>query len=98
MLNPTQRQPFIQDLGVAMQGGASMRKAISCLVPTAIFAMVLCGCGSGMGSMPARAGTNLAQVSLTIHDSAPMGVTVLTFEIEVTGATLQPSDSSSKPV
>jgi len=38
-------------------------------------------------------GTNMAQVSLTIHDSPPMGVTVLSFEIEVTGAALQPSDS-----
>jgi hypothetical protein len=41
----------------------------------------------------------MAQVSLTIHDNPPMGVTVLSFEIEVTGATLQPSgSSSSQPV
>jgi hypothetical protein len=40
----------------------------------------------------------MAQVSLTIHDSPPMGVTVLSFEIEVTGAALQPSDSSLQPV
>ena len=29
---------------------------------------------------------------------SPMGVTVLSFEIEVTGAALQPSDSSKQPV
>jgi hypothetical protein len=41
----------------------------------------------------------MAQVSLTIHDNPPMGVTVLSFELEVTGATLQPSgSSSSQPV
>ena len=75
-----------------------MRKAISCLVPIAVFAIVLGGCGSGMNYTQAPVVTNAAQVSLTIHDSPPMGVTVLSFEIEVTGATLQPSDSSSKPV
>ncbi|PYV94151.1 MAG: hypothetical protein DMG90_00450, partial [Acidobacteria bacterium] len=40
----------------------------------------------------------MTQVSLTIHDNPPMGVTVLSFEIEVTGAALQPGDSSSQPV
>ena len=29
---------------------------------------------------------------------SPMGVTVLSFEIEVTGAALQPNDSSKQPV
>lgn len=75
-----------------------MRKAICCLVPIAVFAIVLAGCGGGMSSSQTPSGTNAAQVSLTIHDNPPMGVTVLSFEIEVTGATLQPSDSSAQPV
>ena len=75
-----------------------MRKVISCVGPVLFVAIVLAGCGGGMSSMQTPLGTNMAQVSLTIHDSPPMGVTVLSFEIEVTGAALQPSDSSSQPV
>jgi hypothetical protein len=40
----------------------------------------------------------MTQATLTIHDNPPMGVTVLSFEIEVTSATLQPNDSMSQPV
>jgi Domain of unknown function (DUF5666)/Domain of unknown function (DUF4382) len=76
-----------------------MRKAISRLGPLLLVAIVLAGCGGGMNSTLTPSGTNMAQVSLTIHDNPPMGVTVLSFEIEVTGATLQPSgSSSSQPV
>jgi hypothetical protein len=75
-----------------------MRKAISCLGLISFLAIALAGCGGGMSSSLAPSGTNTAQVSLTIHDNPPMGVTVLSFEIEVTGASLQPSDSSSQPV
>ncbi len=76
-----------------------MRKAISCLGPLLLVAIVLAGCGGGMSSTLTPSATNMAQVSLTIHDNPPMGVTVLSFEIEVTGAALQPSgSSSSQPV
>ena len=75
-----------------------MRKAISCLVPLAVFAVALAGCGGGMSSSQLPSGTSAAQVSLTIHDNPPTGVTVLSFELEVTGATLEPSDSSKQPV
>ena len=75
-----------------------MRKAISCLGPILFVAIVLAGCGGGISSTQTPLGTNMAQVSLTIHDNPPMGVTVLSFEIEVTGAALQPGDSSSQPV
>jgi len=75
-----------------------MRKDILCLGPLLIVAMVLAGCGGGMSSTQTPLGTNMSQVSLTIHDNPPMGVTVLSFDIEVTGAALQPSDSSSQPV
>src|SRR2546425_7456135 len=80
------------------QGGAFMRKVISSLGLILLVAIVLAGCGGGVSSTQTPLGTNMAQVSLTIHDSPPMGVTVLSFEIEVTGAALQPSDSSSQPV
>ena len=75
-----------------------MRKSISCLGAILLIVIVLAGCGGSMSSMQTPLGTNMTQVSLTIHDSPPMGVTVLSFEIEVTGAALQPSDSSSQPV
>jgi len=76
-----------------------MRKAISCLGLILFVVIVLAGCGGSISSTPTPLGTNMAQVSLTIHDNPPMGVTVLSFEIEVTGATLQPSgSSSSQPV
>src|SRR5882762_5093029 len=75
-----------------------MRKSISCLGAILLIAIVLAGCGGSMSSMQTPLGTNMAQVSLTIHDNPPMGVTVLSFEIEVTCAALQPSDSSSQPV
>lgn len=75
-----------------------MRKGTSCLAPIALFAVVVAGCSSGMSSPQVPSGTNMAQGSLTIHDSPPMGVTVLSFGIEVTGAALQPSDSSLQPV
>jgi len=75
-----------------------MRKVISSLGLILLVAIVLAGCGSGMSSTQTPLGTNMAQVSLTIHDSPPMGMTVLSFEIEVTGAALQPGDSSSQPV
>src|SRR5258708_36259547 len=72
-----------------------MRRAMMCLGPLLIVAIVLAGCGGIMSSTQTPLGTNMAQVSLTIHDNPPMGVTVLSFEIEVTGATLQSSGSSS---
>jgi Domain of unknown function (DUF5666) len=74
-----------------------MRKAISSLGAFLLVAIVLAGCGGGMSSTLPLSGTNMAQVSLTIHDNPPMGVTVLSFEVEVTGATLQAS-GSSQPV
>jgi hypothetical protein len=75
-----------------------MRKAMWSLVPIAVFAFMLAGCGGGMSSSQTPSGTNAAQVSLTIHDNPPAGVTVLSFEIEVTGASLQPSDTSMQSV
>ena len=75
-----------------------MNKAISCLVSVVSFAVLAVGCGGGMSSSQAPTATNMTQATLTIHDNPPMGVTVLSFEIEVTGAALQSSDSSKQPV
>ena len=75
-----------------------MSRAISCLVSLVSFAVLTVGCGGGMSSSQAPTATNMTQATLTIHDNPPMGVTVLSFEIEVTSATLQPNDSMSQPV
>jgi hypothetical protein len=75
-----------------------MNKAILCLVSAVFFAVLAVGCGGGMSSSQAPTTANMTQATLTIHDNPPMGVTVLSFEIEVTGAALQPSDSSQQPV
>ena len=54
--------------------------ALSCLA-------LLTGCG---GSGPAQVPLGTSTVSLTMHDTPPAGVTVLSFQISVTGATLNP--------
>lgn len=75
-----------------------MSKATSCSVLLVFFAALLVGCGGGMSSPNQPVAPNMVQASLTIHDSPPMGVTVLSFDINVTGAELQPSDSTKQPV
>src|SRR5215472_17611950 len=75
-----------------------MNKAILCLVSAVCFAVLVIGCGGGMSSSQTPTATNMTQATLTIHDNPPMSVTVLSFEIEVTGAALQPSDSTKQPV
>jgi len=75
-----------------------MSRAISCLVSLISFAVLTVGCGGGMSSSEAPTATNMTQATLTIHDNPPMGVTVLSFEMEVTSATLQPDDSMGQPV
>jgi hypothetical protein len=75
-----------------------MRKVTSCFGSVLLVSIVLAGCGVGTTSTQAPSGTSMAQVSLTIHDSPPMGVTVLSFEIDIKSATLQPSSSTSQPV
>src|SRR6516162_10865536 len=75
-----------------------MSRATSCRVSIISLAVLVAGCGGGMSSSQAPTATNMTQATLTIHDNPPMGVTVLSFEIEVTSATLQPNDSMSQPV
>src|SRR5467141_4607369 len=55
----------------------------------------LAACGGSTNSMTAVGGVPM---SLTIHDTPPSGVAVLFFEASITGASLQPSDSSKPAV
>ena len=58
-----------------------------------IFAAVfMAACGGGTTSTPLTKATTFG---LTIRDNPPAGVTVLSFEIEITGASLQPSSGSA---
>lgn len=75
-----------------------MSKATSCSVLLVSFAALLVGCSGGMSSPNQPLSPNMVQASLTIHDNPPMGVTVLSFDIDVTGAELQPSGSGTQPV
>src|SRR5215813_14570999 len=50
------------------------------------------------GSMSRNSVTNGVPMSLTIGDTPPSGVAVLFFEASITGATLQPSDSTKPAV
>ena len=62
----------------------------------AIFtAIALAGCGGNMNLNLRGSGV---PVSIAIHDTPPAGVNILSFEIHVTGASLQPSDSSKAAV
>ena len=40
----------------------------------------------------------MVPVSMTIHDTPPSGISILSFEIHITGAALQPSDSTASAV
>jgi hypothetical protein len=59
-------------------------------------ALCLAGCSSNSTSSNTPSGT--VPVSMTIHDTPPSGVSILSFEIHITGASLQPSDSSAAAV
>jgi Domain of unknown function (DUF5666) len=56
---------------------------------------LLAACGGSMNSITATSG---APMSLTIGDTPPSGVAVLFFEASITGASLQPSDSTKAAV
>jgi len=74
-----------------------MRKALGvfCLSIFSVVMVVGCGGNSVTAQNPSQ---SVVPASLTIHDNPPAGVTVLNFEITVTGASLQPKDSSKAAV
>ncbi len=57
--------------------------------------VLMVACGGSMNSSPAGNGV---PVSLAIGDTPPNGVAVLFFEASITGATLQPADSTKPAV
>src|SRR5207253_795673 len=75
-----------------------MSKASSCSVLLVSFAALLVGCSGGMTSPNQPVRPNMVQASLTIHDNPPTGVTVLSFDIDVTVADLQPSETCTQPI
>jgi hypothetical protein len=55
--------------------------------------LFLAGCNSN--STPTNSASGMVPVSMTIHDTPPSGVSILSFEIHITGASLQPSASGA---
>jgi hypothetical protein len=60
----------------------------------AILASILCMPGCGKSHGPLVGGNNNAQISLTIHDSPPAGITVLSLQVTIKSAILQPGNVS----
>src|SRR5712664_3982394 len=71
-----------------------MRRSIP-FVLALVSSAFLAACGGSTNSMTAVGGVPM---SLTIGDTPPNGVAVLFFEASITGASLQPSDSSKPAV
>ena len=68
-----------------------------CCLAIVCAAVLAVGCGGNSMTMQ-NPSSQSVPTSLTIHDNPPAGVTVLSFEVNVTGASLQPSDSSKPAV
>lgn len=71
------------------------RKALIVLAVSSC--LLLAACGGSTGSAP-MGNSNSIPMSLTIGDTPPTGVAVLFFEASITGASLQPSDSTKAAV
>ncbi len=68
-----------------MQGSQKALVLVVCLV------LLMAACGGGSPSNPQPPpGAQTAPVSVTIRDMPPVGVTVLSFEVTVSSAVLQP--------
>ncbi len=74
-----------------------MRKAFSSFFVLAIITSLLIGCSSnsqsGQGVLPPQNGS--VPVSLSMTDDPPAGVTVLFFQVSLTGASLQPASGQA---
>jgi hypothetical protein len=70
-----------------------------------LFTLILCaaflsfGCGAkyGMNSATSAAGAGAVAVPITMTDTPPAGVTILSFEVSVTSATLNPGNVNLLP-
>ncbi len=69
------------------------RNLYCALALASCFLLVACG-----GSMSPPPISNSVPMSLTIADTPPSGVAILFFETLITGASLQPSDTSKQAV
>src|SRR5713101_4932825 len=78
-----------------LKGATTMRKLAFLASAVLSVAALTAGCGGGTQTIQPLAPRS---VSLSIRDNPPAGVSVLSFEINVTGATLQPSDASKAAV
>ena len=65
---------------------------------SAVLSVAALTAGCGGGSQTIQPPLAARSVSLSIRDNPPAGVSVLSFEINVTGANLQPSDASKPAV
>jgi Domain of unknown function (DUF5666) len=65
--------------------------------PVLLSCVFLAACGGSTNPAPMGKGNSIP-MSLTIGDTPPNGVAVLFFEASITGASLQPSDSTKPPV
>src|SRR5712664_1981411 len=77
------------------EGATPMRKLALLASAVLSVAALVAGCGGGTQPTQPLAPRSL---SLSIRDNPPSGVSVLSFEINVTGASLQPSDTSKAAV
>ena len=78
-----------------------MRKLLSLLSLSALAIPILTGCGNGnspIGTCTANCPALLTPVSLSATDSPPSGVTVLSFQLQLTAATLNPTSGRTSPV
>jgi hypothetical protein len=75
------------------QGETIMRRSRTAWA-FALLSSILCmpGCGKSLGVLVG--GGSHAQISLTVHDAAPVGITVLSLQVTVNSATLQPGNVS----
>src|SRR6266852_1022035 len=68
-------------------------RRITALFLGLLSAVLLAGCGGSYSAPVIGPGPQSAQVSVSLTDAPPAGVTVLTFEVTVTGATLNPGSA-----
>jgi hypothetical protein len=76
-----------------------MRKPFALFSTLLLLAFTLVACSGGsMPVVPPTTSPNMSNVSLTIGDAPPAGVTILRFELQVTAATMQPATAGAAPV
>lgn len=77
-----------------------MQRSISLLSVSVVLALSMVACGGGQMSMqsPPTANSATTNVSVSISDAPPTGVTILRFELQVMSASLQPASSGQSAV